>query len=75
MALRAPTLLQEHFSQFGDLTDAIVMSDFATGRSRGFGFVTFRDAHCAVQAAENRHAPPRMLHTARRMGIWFVLGA
>eukprot|EP00462_Mataza_sp_D1_P000139 CAMPEP_0175090398 /NCGR_PEP_ID=MMETSP0086_2-20121207/1322_1 /TAXON_ID=136419 /ORGANISM="Unknown Unknown, Strain D1" /LENGTH=376 /DNA_ID=CAMNT_0016363019 /DNA_START=55 /DNA_END=1186 /DNA_ORIENTATION=+ len=33
--------LKGHFAQFGDVTEAIVMIDSATQRSRGFGFVTF----------------------------------
>jgi len=33
--------LRETFSAFGDVTDAIVMQDRETGRSRGFGFVTY----------------------------------
>lgn len=36
--------LKAHFSQFGELLDAIVMMDKATGRSRCFGFVTFQDS-------------------------------
>ncbi|HAU99427.1 MAG: RNP-1 like protein RNA-binding protein [Microgenomates group bacterium GW2011_GWF2_45_18] len=33
--------LKELFAQFGTVTDAIVMVDKFSGRSRGFGFVTF----------------------------------
>lgn len=29
------------FSQFGELHEAVVMFDKVTGRSRGFGFVTY----------------------------------
>lgn len=35
--------LREYFSQFGDVQECTVMRDSATGRSRGFGFLTFRD--------------------------------
>ncbi len=33
--------LRNAFSTFGDVTDAKVITDRETGRSRGFGFVTF----------------------------------
>ena len=33
--------LRELFSQFGDIEDAVVISDKFSGRSKGFGFVTF----------------------------------
>lgn len=33
--------LREHFEKFGAVSDAVVMIDPATGRSRGFGFVCF----------------------------------
>lgn len=36
-------LLYEHFSQYGEVIDSIVMMDAETGNSRGFGFVTFSD--------------------------------
>lgn len=35
--------LQEYFGQFGEITDCIVMKNPQTGKSRGFGFVTFKD--------------------------------
>ncbi|CCD71134.1 Heterogeneous nuclear ribonucleoprotein A1 [Caenorhabditis elegans] len=34
-------LMREFYSQFGEITDIIVMRDPTTKRSRGFGFVTF----------------------------------
>lgn len=33
--------LQEHFAQFGDIEEAVVITDRSTGKSRGYGFVSF----------------------------------
>lgn len=35
--------LQRYFSRFGEVVDAVVMKNPESGRSRGFGFVTFAD--------------------------------
>jgi len=42
--------LKEMFSSYGEITDAVVISDRATGRSRGFGFVTFAKEEDAEKA-------------------------
>ncbi|PWU24021.1 RNA-binding protein [Candidatus Cerribacteria bacterium 'Amazon FNV 2010 28 9'] len=47
--------LIEEFSKFGTVTDAIVLSDRATGRSKGFGFVTMSTADEAQAAVQGLH--------------------
>ncbi|XP_066306508.1 UBP1-associated protein 2C-like [Miscanthus floridulus] len=42
--------LRAIFSAYGDLEEAVVITDKATGRSKGYGFVTFRHADSAVLA-------------------------
>ena len=47
--------LREVFGQYGEVTDATVISDKFTGRSKGFGFVEFaseEEAAAAVAACE-----------------------
>jgi len=42
--------LRSAFASFGQVTDAKVITDRETGRSRGFGFVTFGDGESAKAA-------------------------
>lgn len=42
--------LRQAFEGFGSVDDAKVISDRETGRSRGFGFVTFSDTESAKKA-------------------------
>eukprot|EP00930_Biecheleria_cincta_P090187 TRINITY_DN7952_c0_g1_i1.p1 TRINITY_DN7952_c0_g1~~TRINITY_DN7952_c0_g1_i1.p1 ORF type:complete len:172 (+),score=26.34 TRINITY_DN7952_c0_g1_i1:57-572(+) len=46
--------IEEYFGKFGTITDSVVMTDRATGRGRGFGFVTF-DSQAAVDAVMAQH--------------------
>lgn len=42
--------LREIFQSFGEIEEAIVISDRRSGRSKGFGFVTFKDDDSANKA-------------------------
>ncbi|XP_010483006.1 PREDICTED: heterogeneous nuclear ribonucleoprotein 1-like isoform X2 [Camelina sativa] len=35
--------LRDYFSNYGDVVEAVIMRDRATGRARGFGFIVFAD--------------------------------
>ena len=45
--------LRQQFAAFGEVTDAHVVMDRESGRSRGFGFVTMGSANEAQKAMEN----------------------
>lgn len=44
--------LREAFEGFGEVVEAKVVNDRETGRSRGFGFVTYGDAGAAQRAMQ-----------------------
>lgn len=44
--------LEELFSEAGQVTDAVVITDRNTGRSKGFGFVEFDSEESATKAIE-----------------------
>ena len=50
--------LRNYFCRFGDVEDAVVMMDFRTGRSRGFGYVTYTDIAIVETVLEQK---PHML--------------
>ncbi len=47
--------LQDHFAQAGTVTEAALMQDNMTGRSRGFAFVTMSSTEEAQKAIELFH--------------------
>ncbi|XP_076924102.1 uncharacterized protein LOC143586440 [Bidens hawaiensis] len=42
--------MRQYFEQFGEILEAVVITDKNTGRSKGYGFVTFRDPESAANA-------------------------
>lgn len=75
--------LQQYFSQYGALEEAVIMKDRLTGKSRGFGFVTYlhqRDAqHVALtdhqvdgRRCEAKFALPRGGSTSNRTTRIFI---
>ncbi len=47
--------LREHFAEAGNVTDAKIIMDRMTNRSRGFGFVEYETAEEAQKAIEMFH--------------------
>ncbi|KDD74087.1 hypothetical protein H632_c1582p0, partial [Helicosporidium sp. ATCC 50920] len=49
---------KEYFTQYGTVVEAQIMQDHMSGRSRGFGFITFAEDGCAekVFAAGTMHS-------------------
>ncbi|KAG8645203.1 probable RNA-binding protein ARP1 isoform X2 [Manihot esculenta] len=45
--------MKEHFDKYGEILEAVIISDKVTGRSKGYGFVTFKDAEAAKKACED----------------------
>ncbi|KAL8056838.1 hypothetical protein ABFX02_04G145200 [Erythranthe guttata] len=58
------TSLREAFDKYGEVAEARVIVDRETGRSRGFGFVTFsstEEASAAIQALDQQDLHGRMV--------------
>lgn len=56
--------LQEAFSKYGEVVEARIIYDRESGRSRGFGFVTFNtseDASAAIQALDGQELDGRRI--------------
>nr|AFK35888.1 unknown [Medicago truncatula] len=60
--------LEQAFSKFGEITDSKVINDRETGRSRGFGFVTFAEEKSMRDAIEEMNGQDI---DGRRSWIWW----
>ncbi|KAB1209223.1 RNA-binding protein 38 [Morella rubra] len=45
--------MRRYFEQFGDILEAVVITDKNTGRSKGYDSVTFKDPEATVRACQN----------------------
>lgn len=51
LAWETPTEeMRKYFEQFGEILEAVIITDKNTGKSKGYGFVTFRDPESARRA-------------------------
>ncbi len=50
--------LNEAFAKFGEVSEAKVVTDRESGKSRGFGFVTFANDDDATKAMEELNGKP-----------------
>ena len=60
--------LQSYFEEFGQVVDVKVLRDPVTGRSRGFGFVTFPE----LEAAQRALAMDGFICQGRRIYVKFA---
>jgi RNA recognition motif-containing protein len=58
--------LYEAFSRFGKIEECVVILERHTGRSRGFGFVTYADSAAAEEAVKAMQGFPLGLADAPR---------
>ncbi|CAN8315922.1 unnamed protein product [Cochlearia groenlandica] len=49
------TLLKDYFTNFGEVSQVTVMREKATGRPRGFGFVSFSDPSVIDRVLQDKH--------------------
>ena len=48
-------VFSEHFKNYGEITDSVIMKEKGTGRPRGFGFVTFANPSVVEKVLEDDH--------------------
>ncbi len=58
-------VLRREFEQFGEIAEVSVVTDRETGRSRGFGFVTYVEEESAKQAVQEMNGKDLMGRTVK----------
>jgi RNA recognition motif-containing protein len=58
--------LRQELEKFGKVLSIRIVTDFDSGRSKGFGFATFADAEMANNAIENLN---NQVFDGRRIGV------
>ncbi|OVA09926.1 RNA recognition motif domain [Macleaya cordata] len=64
--------LRDHFEKYGEILEAVIISDKLTSRSKGYGFVTFKEPEAAKNACED---PTPMINGRRANCNLASLGA
>lgn len=62
--------LREIFSQYGEVVSVAIITDRATGRAKGFGFIEMADdnaAHAAISALDGKEFEGRQLKVSEAM--------
>ena len=57
-----------HFGEYGEITDSVIMKDRKTGHPRGFGFVTYADPSVVDKVIEDTH-----IINGKQVGLCLVL--
>jgi hypothetical protein len=56
--------LREHFAVYGDIEEAVVITDRQTGKSRGYGFVSTHTVFTCLRVSGLRQLPPGSTHSS-----------
>lgn len=58
--------LRKYFEVFGDIEEAVVITDRQTGKSRGYGFVSYAEAGLRVGGEQLREVLARLSKTGQK---------
>lgn len=61
--------LRKHFSNYGEVEEALILSEEDRGDGRGFGYVTFKDPAGPINALNRKH----FIHGAKVRFFFFFL--